>query len=58
MSQACSSVKYNYSEAEEISATIYQEVTSDLETKVASVELTTSIQEVQMTATVEEMKDD
>jgi len=55
MTQACSSAKCDDLEAEEISQTLYEKVTSDFEEKVASGELTTSIQEKAESAGVSEM---
>jgi len=55
MRQSCSSAKCDDSESDEIAATLYDDVTSDLEAKVASGELTTSIQEEAEAAGVSEM---
>jgi len=45
MTESCSSAKCDASEADQISETLYQDVTSDLKSKVESGELTTAIQE-------------
>ena len=56
MRQSCSSAKCDDSESDEIAATLYEDVTSDLEAKVASGELATSIQEEAEAAGVSEMR--
>jgi len=57
MSKSCSSAKCDDSEADEISATLYNDIASDIEAKVVSGELMTSIQEEAEAKGVSELSD-